>query len=196
MFPQFLIQTVEEATLNVTLLKFFMPIFLFLFVFALVYALLKSTGLLGDAQFPLMLISFVIAIMFVVTPAAVRFTNIITPWMVVFIISLLFIFLILDWLNVYKIGGGAGGMAGALGGNTWVAWLVILVILGIFIFAGISAFGPILSPFESGDVGGGAAETIGVEAKKVLFHPAVLGIALLFIIAAVVAWVLGASPTK
>ena len=67
-----------------------------MFVFALVFALLKKTELLGDNQFPILVISFVVAIVFVITPATVRFTNVITPWLVVFIISLLFIFLILS----------------------------------------------------------------------------------------------------
>jgi len=189
MIPQFLAQVSDSATLNITILKFFMPIFLFLFVFALMYALLKSTKLIGEEPFPLMIISFVIAIVFVVTPAAVNFTHVITPWIVVFVISLLFIFMILSWLGVYK-----GGAAGAVGGQTWIAWLVLIVILAIFIFAGIAAFGPLLSPFESGE-DAGASQIIGQEAKKVLFHPAVLGLALLFVIAAVVAWVLGVKPT-
>jgi len=192
MMLQFLAQVSDSATLNITILKFFMPIFLFLFVFALMYALLKSTKLIGTEPFPLMIISFVIAIVFVVTPAAVNFTHVITPWIVVFVISLLFIFMILSWLGVYQAGGG--GLAGAVGGQTWVAWVVLIVILAIFIFAGISAFGPLLSPFESGE-DAGASQIIGQEAKKVLFHPAVLGLALLFIIAAVVAWVLGVKPT-
>ena len=70
------------------------------------------------------------------------------------------------------------------------AWLVLIVILGIFIFAGIAAFGPILSPFDS-ETEVGASEAIGFEVKDVLFHPSVLGLALLFIIAAVTAWVIG-----
>ena len=187
---QFLIQAaVEEPILNVTILKYFMPIFVFLFVFALMYALLKMTKLVGDSPFPIMVIAFVIAIIFVVTPAAVKFTNAVTPWMVVFIISLLFIFLILSWLELWKPGAG-GGLAGAVGGNTWLAWLIIVVIIAIFIFAGISAFGPLLSPYDTGD-GGGTSQVIGEGVKKVLFHPAILGLALLFIIAAVTAWVIG-----
>ena len=63
-------------------------------------------------------------------------------------------------------------------------------IIAIFIFAGISAFGPLLSPYDTGD-GGGTSQVIGEGVKKVLFHPAILGLALLFIIAAVTAWVIG-----
>ena len=93
---QFLIQaTEEELTLNVTLLKFFMPIFLFLFVFALIYAVLTKAKILGDSPFANMVMAFVIAIVFIVTPAMVKFTNVIIGPMVVFIISLLFIFMIL-----------------------------------------------------------------------------------------------------
>jgi len=184
---QFLLQAAsEDPTLNVTLLKYFMPIFVFLFVFALMFALLKMTKLVGDSPFPIMVIAFVIAIIFVVTPAAVKFTSAITPWMVVFIISLLFIFLILSWLEIWK--PGEGGFVGAVGGSTWLAWLIIIVIIAIFIFAGISAFGPLLSPYDSG-TGGEPSQVIGAGVKKVLFHPAILGLALLFIIAAVTAWV-------
>lgn len=185
---QFLVQAASEETmLNITLLKFFMPLFLFMFVFALMYALLKKTKLVGESPFALMVISFVIAIIFVVTPATFKFTNIITPWLVVFIISLLFIFLILSWLDVFKVGDG--GMAAAVG-NTWVAWLILIVMLAIFIFAGIATFGPMLSPLNGAE-GASGAELIGLETKKFLFHPAILGLALLFIIAAVTAWVLG-----
>lgn len=186
----FLIQANGELMLNTALLKFFMPIFIFMFIFALMYALLKKTKLIGDSPFPILVISFVIAIVFVVTPATFKFTNVITPWLVVFIVSLLFIFLILSWLEVYKFGGE--GFAGAVG-NTWIAWIIFVVILAIFIFAGIATFGPLLSPF-SGEAGT-EATAIGFEIKDVLFHPAILGLALLFVIAAVTSWVIGVKSS-
>ncbi|OYT41017.1 hypothetical protein B6U80_02135 [Candidatus Pacearchaeota archaeon ex4484_26] len=184
----FLVQAVDESLmLNTTILKFFMPVFVFIFVFALMYALFKKTEILGDSPFPILVVSFVIAIIFVVTPTAFKFTNVITPWLIVFIISLLFIFLILSWLDVYKLGGE--GLAGAVG-NPWVAWLVIGVILIIFIYAGIQTFGTLLNPFGS-QTGGAGTGVIGSGIKNTLFHPAILGMALLFIIAAVTAWVIG-----
>ena len=74
-------------------------------------------------------------------------------------------------------------------GPQGLAWTLFIIFIAIFIFAGISAFGPIISPFaETGNET--AAGVIGFETKKILFHPAVLGLALLFIIAAVTAWVL------
>lgn len=182
----FLVQASEEVIINVSLLKFFMPLFIFLFVFALMYALLSKTKLLGGAVFPNMVVAFVIAIIFVVTPTTIKFTNVITPWLVVFIISLLFIFLILSWLDLYKFGEG-GGFAGAVG-SAWIAWIIFVVLLAIFIFAGIATFGPL---FTSTGGGENAAQVIGFETKRVLFHPAILGLALLFIIAAATAWVLG-----
>lgn len=190
---QFLVQTAgEEAMINVSLLKFFMPIFLFMFVFALMYAILKKTGLVGESPFALMVMAFVVAIVFVVTPAAFQFTKVITPWFVVFIISLLFIFMIFSWLDIFKPSGGGGGALANAVGNTWVAWIILIVILAIFIFAGIATFGPILSP-TGGAEGTSGAEIIGFETKKILFHPAILGLALLFVIAAVTAWVLGSK---
>jgi len=182
----FLVQAAEEELmLNTALLKFFMPVFIFMFVFALMYALLIKTKIIGDSPFPVLVMSFVIAIVFVVTPAAFKFTNVITPWLVVFIISLLFIFLILSWLEVYKFGGEGFGAAV---GNTWVAWLVFVVILAIFIFAGIATFGPMLSPVAGTESSSGI---IGEGVKATLFHPAILGLALLFVIAAVTSWVIG-----
>ncbi|MEK6852830.1 MAG: hypothetical protein AABX59_03035 [Nanoarchaeota archaeon] len=187
---RFLVQVAGDQV-NVGLLTYFMPLFMFMFAFALMYAFLTKTKILGDAVFTNALVSFVIAIIFVTTPLAVQFTGILIPWMVVFFVSALFIFLIYVWLG--NKDGGLGLIEATQ--STAIAWGVVVVLIIIFLYAGIQTFGPILAPFAPGmpvpTENLTPSEVIGFQIRSVLFNPAVLGVSLLFIIAALTAWVLG-----
>ncbi len=176
---------VESMLGNVLpIFNYFMPIFVFLFVFTLVYAFLSKTKLLGENSFVNMIIGFSVAIIFVGTPMAVNFTNTITPWMIMFFIVLFFMFLI------YAFMAGSEGFK-LTEENKWLQWVVFVVILAIFIVAGVQAFGPILTPYAGAEGNVTASGQIGGAIKDVMFHPAVLGISLLFLVAAITAWVLG-----
>lgn len=180
------LQLLQIPTVRVELLNYFMPIFMFLFVFALMFAFLAKTKILGEAPFTNILVAFVLAIIFVATPAAVEFTNVITPWIVVFFVVLFFIFLIYAWPT--------GDVTEVIKDKPFISWFIFIILIFIFIFGGVKAFGPILSPFAPGiatPTNLTPQQQIGFQIRDVVFHPAVLGIGLLFIIAATTAWVLG-----
>lgn len=164
----------------ITNLAYFMPLVAFLLVFIIVYAFLAKTKLLGKSAFVHLLVSFIAAIIFVVSPTATEFTTLALSWLAVFIVSLVFILLILAF---------AGGKLEDIVKSPALAKVVIIVLILIFLAAGIKVFGPAIKPYLPGQPEAGGAETL-LEAKHLIFHPAVLGALLLLAIAAVVSYVL------
>ena len=157
-----------------------MPIFAFLLVFLIIYALLSKTKILGENTSLNVFLAFVVAIIFITVPAAKELTLAVTPWIVVFIVSLVFVLLILAFTR-----GGIEDIAR----NPAISLVIIVVIILIFLISGINVLGPILQPFMPwGSETNLPASTL--QFRHVLFHPAVLGAIILFLIAAVVAWVL------
>jgi hypothetical protein len=112
----------------------FMPIWGFLLVFVVIYALLGKTKVLGENKFVHLLVSFGIAIIFLVSAQATEYVQTVTPWVVVFIISLVFIVLLVGVLlagksfeEFFKPGFG---------------WFVAIVLIALFVFSAIKIFGP------------------------------------------------------
>lgn len=161
-------------------LAYFMPIFAFLLVFVVVYAFLAKTKLLGKSAFINIFVSFIAAIIFVASPAATEFTTVAFAWLAVFIVSLVFILLILAF---------TGGKLEDIVKSPALAKVVIIVLIVIFLAAGIKVFGPAIKPYLPGQPETGGAETL-LEAKHLILHPAVLGTLLLLAIAAIVSYVL------
>lgn len=109
---------------------FFMPIFAFLLVFVLVYALLSKAKILGENNFVPLLISFILAIFFVVEVSLVEFVQFSSAWFVVFLVSV-FLILILIGLTHGKLD---------VLQKPWVAWILIVIILGLFIVSSAYVF--------------------------------------------------------
>lgn len=164
----------------ITNLAYFMPIFAFLLVFVIVYAFLAKTKLLGKSTFIHLFVSFIAAIIFVVTPTAVEFTTVALSWLAVFIVSLVFILLILAF---------TGGKLEDIVKSPALAKVVIVVLIVIFLAAAIQVFGPAIRPYLPGQPETGGAGTL-LQAKHLILHPAVLGALLLLAIAAIVSYVL------
>ncbi len=146
----------------------FIPVFGFLLVFTVVYALLSKTQILGENKFVHILTSFAIAIIFLVSASAIDYVSVITPWFAAFIISLLFIVLIVGLLkgNIEDFFKGKG-----------FAWFTIIILIVIFVFSAIYVFADIINKYMSGP-------------KAFLLQPSVLGVIILVAITMLISWLL------
>lgn len=161
--------------LDISGINFFMPVFSFLFVFILVYALLAKTKIIGDNKFVLLLISFIIAVVFMSFSSLELFVRTIIPWFVVLVIA---VFLIL--------------IIGFFSSKSWVpksgfAWVIIVVLLVIFLISAIYVFNPVFHP----DLGVTSGESTSLlQQIRGYMDGGVVGSIILIIIAIIVAWVI------
>lgn len=146
----------------------FIPVFGFLLVFVVVYALLGKTKVLGENKFVHILTSFSIAIIFLVSANAVEYVRVATPWFATFIVSLLFIVLVVGLIkgNVEEFFKGKG-----------FAWLIIILLIIIFIFSAIYVFADLINKY------------LGAP-KQFLLQPTIFGIIVLVGITVLTSWLL------
>lgn len=139
------------VALDLTGLSTFIPVFSFLLVFVVTYALLGTTKILGDHKFVHILVSFCVAILFLVSANAIKYVATITPWVVGFIISLMLIGLVVGLMGkdtlekVFKPG---------------FAWLIVVVLVVIFIVSASFIFSDLISKYLGGQVLGESTATI------------------------------------
>ena len=154
--------------LNLSGVSTFIPVFGFLLIFTVVYALLRKTKLLGENKFVSILISFAVAIIFLVSASAIEYVRVVTPWFAAFVISLLFISLIVGLLkgNVEDFFKGKG-----------FAWFVIIVLIVIFVFSAIYIFADVINKYMAGP-------------KQFLLQPTVLGIFVMIALTVFISWIL------
>lgn len=157
-------------------LDYLTPILAFILVFVLMYALLGKTQILGENKFIHSLLSLIVAIVFVVAPNAREYTLTVTPWIVVFLVALFFIILIISFVR---------GNIEDIVKNPAISFGLIGILVIIFLISGIQVFGSAIYSFLN--------LSTPVEIKNVLLHPSVLGVIVLFIIAAAVSWFLSKS---
>ena len=115
---------------------FFMPVFSFLFVLLIVYAILAKTNILGESQFINVLISFIIAVVFMSFSSLELYVTTILPWTVVLLVCILLVLLVagLSTKELSKIM------------TTQFAWVAIAILIVIFLIAAIYVFNPVLHP--------------------------------------------------
>jgi hypothetical protein len=146
-------------------INFFMPIFAFLFVFVLVYALLMKTKILGESKGVNLMISFLMAIFFVVNASLVDFVRFNSAWFAVFIVSIFFILLLTAFTHGDKL---------EFFRKPWVAWVIVIGIVIFFIVSSSYVFN----------------WAINIDAIGNYFDYQWLGFILLLIIALVASWIL------
>lgn len=163
--------------IDISGIYFFMPVFSFLLVFLIVYAILARTKILGDSGFVNLLVSFIIAIIFMSFSSLELYVKTIIPWAVVLLVSIFLVLLIagmstkeLDKIMTKKFG-----------------WFFIIILVIIFLIAAIKVFNPVFHPDLIITSGEG---TSLVEQLTYSIDGRVAGTVLLIVIAGVVAWVL------
>jgi len=165
--------------LDISGIFFFMPVFSFLFVFLISYAILLKTKILGELPFVNILVSFVLAIVFMSFSSVELYIRTIIPW---FAILFVIVFLIL------LIAGLATKNLDGIMTNKF-AWVIIAVLVAIFLIAAIRVFNPVLHPELVITSGDGTQPGI-VQQMTDILDSRVAGGLLLLVIAAIVAFVI------
>jgi hypothetical protein len=177
--------------LDIGLLQHVSIIFPFILVFAVTYGILQFLKPLGDDKGINSLIAVCIAAILLFSQSAVRIINYAAPWFAV-----LFIFFFFMILLFRQVGAPSEAIEKVMSSWGTVHWW--LLALGILIMLGAlsEVYGPRLSPYgevnvtQEGEVVSGVVDETGkpvegdyrTELTKILFHPRVLGLALLLII--------------
>jgi len=151
-----------------------MPILAFLLVFIVTYALLAKTKILGSTNFIHLFLSFIIAIVFVVSPSAREYTVMTVPWIAVMIIILFIALTVIMFVR---------GNIDDIVKSPIVAVLLVVAILIIFFISALNVFGPFFSQYAPGP-----EQKPGLI--SFIINPAVLGGIILLVIAGITSWVL------
>ncbi len=186
--------------LDVSLIKGFSFVFPFLFVWTVMYAILESRKVLGERRELHAVIAFVTAMIVAMAQPAVEIINTMTPWFIV----LLMVFVLM--IMFFKFFGIKDEEIASVFKNPDYSWVTVtLVIISLIIFAAaagkvfeekwkIYVSGPVENIPSGTETGPGG---VGEEAfLKTFFHPKVLGMMFIFIIAALTAHLLaGGMPS-
>lgn len=169
------------SLLDIGLLQHFQVIFPFLFVTVVTFAFLKVTKFFGDNEFANVIIAIVLGFMSLLSPVIRKTITIMTPWFVLLMIFIVFILFL-----VQVLGGSRESIWEALG-QTHNHYIIVWVI-GLALVIGFGSLSAAISEergFQALQEEGGEISTTEEKAGffQVLFHPKVMGLALILIIA-------------
>lgn len=173
--------------LDLSLFNYFNVIFPLLLIFAVVFALLYKTNLLGKNLTLNALVAIVLALMSLVFPDLIKLISFIAPWFVVVFVFMIFLLLVYQLL-----GATEKDILGALKGDKTIQWAIFGISL-VILFAGIAhVWGAKVLPatqqqtLETENSPEVSGKTSGTYTKNILatfFHPKILGLIFLFLIA-------------
>ncbi|MFH0752812.1 MAG: hypothetical protein V1914_04435 [archaeon] len=163
--------------LDIGILEYFTPVFVWLFIFALLYAILDKTGVLGENKGLKALVAFALSMLFVLTQDLMRIVSIMTPWFVILIIAVLFIMIFFLFVGV------KGESIAKQFSERITVWIILVLILTIFIYAMTQVYGADIHNIY-GEDGGEPEEGLNQAIGQILFHPKMLGIIFILLVAA------------
>lgn len=164
------------STIDLSAFQYFLPLVAFLIVFLVTLVVLFKTKFI-DNLFLELLISFLVAIVFISFAGPQRFVASVTPAVAVLIVSAFFILLL------------AGMFGKALDLNKGLGIIFVVILFIIFIVSAFFAFSSSISPYLPGGDASQADQT-ALLFTDWLFSSRVGGAILLVIVSALVAWVL------
>lgn len=175
--------------MDISLLKSFSGIFPFLFIFAIVYGLLSYKKIFGENKGLHAIIAVVLAFMTLLSSTVVETINRSAPWFV-----LLLIFIVFLLLGFMILGTGESDIAALVKTseygfiNWWILFLVLAIVLGSLSQVMSEKGG--YPPYGEGGNETGTAITADGELPQqqsafweTLFHPKVLGLIAIMLIA-------------
>jgi len=176
------------SVVDLGLIGQFSDIFSIIFIFLIVYSVLEVTKILGQNRGVHSLVALMVALVCAVNPNVLSVISNMSPWFV-----LLLVFILFMMVSATFAGFSQDNVLEALGGKPGAAfWIIIVSILILAMVLG-NVFGQsFLTGFNSGggnetSVDGGNGGTDGGTFKEnlgnTLFHPKVLGLLLIFLIA-------------
>jgi hypothetical protein len=170
--------------IDISGINFFMPVFSFIFVSVIIYAILTKTEILGEGNtFINLVVSFIMAIVFMSVTSAEFYVKTIIPWFVVLFIMVFLVLLVagLSTGDLEKIK------------STRFAWIIVIILIAIFIISAIRVFNPVFHPdliIAEGAEGPGAVSQI----RDYFNYPSgQSGGIVLIIVIGLLAWVLTKS---
>ena len=181
--------------LDIGLLKSVAIIFPFLLVFVGTYAILIKVSVLSKDKGINAIIALCVAALTVLSKDAVSVILIITPYFLLLVLIIFFVIFALQFAS------GEGVKVG-LGAGPWTTfhWVIFIAVIMILIYGLSAVFGPKLAegqsltpsiPGETSSVSTPSTGGFESGATEVLFHPKVLGAALLLLIATFTAMKIG-----
>jgi hypothetical protein len=162
---------------DVSAITYFAPVLAFLLVFVVVFAVLYNTKILGELLFVQLLVSFVIASVFVSAASAREYVVNVSSWFAVVVVSLFFLLFLLNF-------------AGKIAGEKWVTYLAVIVLLMIFLVSALNVFGSGLGPYLPGSYTKVDGNPAALGFFDWLYSAPVVGALLLILSGAIVSWVL------
>jgi len=134
------------------------------------------------------LIAFAIAFLFILTPDIIGIVKTMTPWFMILLIFLLMIVLLFMFVGVKE-----EGITKAFTEKS-VVWVIIVLSIIIFAYAMTQVYGSQIQTIYAGENVTGP-EPVTKQVGKIIFHPRILGVVLLLIIAAQAVRLITASIT-
>lgn len=176
--------------LDIGLLENISVVFSFLFIFVVAYAFMEAFKFLGEGKAGIRaILALCLAVLALLSPNVIKLISTMAPAFVVGMMFLFFLFVIYkmfgvkdDWLS--KAVSGEGGAA--------YYWIIVI---GILIFMGSLAtvYGSQLLEFTQGvNETGDVPKNIGAT----FFHPKVLGVFFILLVAVFAIWMLSEEAKK
>jgi hypothetical protein len=175
---------------DISLLGHFSIIFTFLLVFALVYAMLTYLKLFGDNKPIHAIVALSAALLMIFSQRAVMLVTTMVPWFMILLIVGIF------GIIGYKLFAGPDVDLSVLHGSPGLRSWVIAAITVVFIIALSQQFGQDIGPYlgqdnasqqeaelEPGETASTATGTFTENLTATLFHPKILGMIVLILVA-------------
>jgi hypothetical protein len=153
--------------LDVTGLQYFTNFFVFIFVWLVVYAILGFTKVLGDNKGIDIILGLVVALLVILSPIATGAIAFISPWFALLFVLLVFV---LVALKVFGVSTSDLASAGQLK-------MVFLAVVLLLLVVGLLAYIREESSIPEGE------EIDYSKTTSIIFHPKVLGIVFILLIA-------------
>lgn len=162
--------------LDIGILDYFAPAFVWLLVFGVLFAILEKTKVFGEKTGINSLVAFSISLLFLLTPDLVNIVKVITPWF-----TILFIFVLMIVLLFLFVGVKESEISGAFSERGMV-WIILMIMFVIFFYGLTQVYGAQIQTIYGG-AEAGADASVSQQVGKILFHPRVLGMVILLLIA-------------
>ena len=166
-------------------IAYFVPLLAFLLVFVVSYAILKKTKILGDDDWILLVVGFVIATIFVSATSLRQAVENVVPWFVMLLVALFFIMILMAFSQ-----GEVNKMM-----KPWFGWIFVLVLIVIFLISLMQVYYGVLYPYLPG-YSGNSGDPFLIQLKDFFYSSKFLGAALLLILAALASWVITRGKKK
>jgi hypothetical protein len=172
--------------LDIGLFESFSPIFAFLFVWVTVFAILEFTKLFGETKGLHAMLAFILAVLTMLSPKLVQLISLMSP---IFVVAMIFILFLLLLFRLF--GAEESWFKEAITSRSSAFYWILIVAIVILVGSIATVYGQELLSITQG--GEGNQTGIAANLGATLFHPKVLGFAVLMLIAVFTIYFLAAK---